>query len=241
MAEQLQIPDLSFLDGVQEPRIAREYLAKKGDDAWDINDSTIHDYGRRANFFRDPEGLVRIIRSHIGFDTENVALDLGAGTHAQALRDLLDSGAVGRALATNYEDRRLVGPEDPRLDRIAGDLTLPSTWRDIIEWQRLQASQGFNLVMHRPIAGLQKLPPRAYRGAAHLALDIAHPEGLMFTQVPRSIVEDPPQWDRLCRSIRNRPDVLRVIASPPRPAHVRYWKTDESDAYALILKGSPGA
>lgn len=89
--------------------------------------------------------------------------------------------------------------------------------------------------MHRPIGGLQELRPKVYRGAAHFLLDLIRPGGLMFTQVPRRLVEVADEHRQTCESIRNRPDVLEVMTTSQRP-HTTFGDIDENDLYAVILK-----
>ncbi len=62
----------------------------------------------RGQIFGDIRAVKFIIDAQIGGESDNVGLDIAAGSDARALRDLLDSGVLRLALATNYEDRRLM-------------------------------------------------------------------------------------------------------------------------------------
>ncbi len=225
---------LEFLDGATPADKLRHRLEEQGDGLWSVNNSTIDDYSSRANFWGHPGGLKFIIDAQIGGESDNVGLDIAAGSDARALRDLLDSGVLRLALATNYEDRR---PDavinDSRLAHIDGKLTDPATLAGVVDWKKRHAPRGFAIVMHRPIGGLQTLPFRTYRGASHLMLDMTRSGGLTFTQVPRNLVASPRVLAGLCASIRQRSDVAEVIVSPPKPP---YTHVDSADLYAIILK-----
>lgn len=232
-------PDLTFLDAFPQDDPGWFSLKWHGDRSWAINNSSLRHYSRRANIDNDPDGLITFITDKIGTSEDNVALDVAAGSNPQALRDLLDSGVVGRALATNYQDRRpWAVRRDTRLDHIKGTLAQADTWRKIIDWQRDHAPDGLAIAMHRPVGGLQDLQPEVYRGAAHVLFDMVRPGGIMFTQVPRRLRNVPGQLEELCGSLRERPDVGGIIHSAPRP---RYAHVDESDTYAVIIKtgGAP--
>lgn len=236
MTEQAQAPDLSFLDGAYQDYPNWYYMLVNGDHRWRVNNSTMQDYSRRAYIGGTVHGLEDIIVDRVGHSEDNVGLDLAAGSRAQALRDLLDSGVLGRALATNYQNRmpRRMRKRDD-LDHIKGNLVKQETWRKIIDWQKRHAPEGFDLVMHRPVGGLQDLGPRTYHAAAHILLGTVKPGGMMFTQVPRRLVNLESSLDRLCRDIRGREDVEGVITTGERPS--KRLSNDESDLYAVILKG----
>lgn len=236
MAELGQRQDLVFLDGAVDGSSGYEHdwLSEYGDLSWMVNNSSLTDYSRRAYIHGHPEGLSGLISAQIGQSEENAGLDLAAGTSARALRDLLESGVLGLALATNYEDLMPADTaNDSRLSQITGDLTEPQTWHRIRKWKNLYASQGFKLVMHRPVGGLQELSPHTYSGAAHFLLDMVQPGGMMFTQVPRRLVKEQSPLAELCHSIRSRPDVGEVYVTEGRRPKKRI---DENDMYAAILK-----
>ena len=233
MSAALNGPDFSFLDGARDAD-DNDLSLVSGSDAWYVNNSTFFDYARRASIFNQPDGLAKLVVRQIGTAEDNAGLDLAAGTTARAIRDLLDSGVLRHALATNYSDHR---PEnvvaDDRLDHIAGNLTVPDTWEKIIDWTKVKAPDGLALVMHRPLAGLQSLPTKTYAGAANLMLDMIRPGGLMFTQIPRTLVAKPSELSVLCQDIRERPDIDRVHITPPR---TKVTNNDERDLYAVVIK-----
>lgn len=221
----------SFLNGARDPDLHH-------DDWWKVNNSSFRDYSRRAKLLGCRGGLRQIIDTQIVSGEDNVGLDIAAGAKARALRNLLDSGVLRSALATNYKDRRprrIV--KDSRLEHIDGDLTDPATWRKIVEWKNHNAPHGFTLAMHRPVGGLQHLPNEIYRGAAHLVVDLVKPGGLLFTQVPRNLASDQGALVELCAEIQERPDVAEVITSPPKSP---YAHIDKADLYAVVFK-SPTA
>lgn len=225
-----------------EPVRVGQWLCVNGDANWRVNSSSFNDYSRRADIHGHPDGLTDIVFSQVGLDPNNVGLDIAAGSSARALRDLLDRGVLGRALATNYQNRRPSKvANDPRLDHITGDITKPSVLEGVASWTHANAPEGLALVMHRPIGALQDLPPRTYKGAAHFLLDLVRPEGIMFTQVPRSLRKRGAlgAMRSICASIIERPDVAKVMATPPRnrPKNdVLRNDLDENDVYAVIIK-----
>lgn len=226
--------DLQFLDGAGDAFAHQDDLHLVGDALWKVNNSSLADYAARASFYGDPGSLIEIIDDQIGQDEANAGLDIAAGSYARALRDLLDSGVIGRALATNYEDRRpLYVSRDERIGHVQGSLTEAGPWAGMRAWRDQHAPQGFALTMHRPVGGLQKLPYKTYFGAAHFILDMVRSHGMLFTQVPRSLVEDAVPLSYLCASIRERPDVRDIIVSPPKPEGTFI---DWADTYAVILK-----
>lgn len=229
---QQTLETLTFLDGEGSASSHQHELEIHGDTFWKVNDSSIEDYSRRADILGNPEGLKFLIQAQLGDRDDNVGLDIAAGTNAQALRDLLSSGVLRRAIATNFEDGRTKSVRrDRRLTHIAGDITKPQTWKKIIRKKQKIAPEGLALVMHRPMGGLQQLNPDTYRGAAHLLLDSLRPGGLMFSQIPRNLVGQPRR--ELCDSIERRSDVAGVIVSPPKPPRVH---VDEADIYAVVIK-----
>lgn len=230
-------PELSFLDHARDDHLSSFWLLWNGDNRWRVNNSTIGDYSRRALIDGRVSGLTDIILDRLGVSEANVGLDVAAGSSAQALRDLLDSGVLDKALATNYQDRR---PRkirrDPRLDHIKGDLTRQSTWERIVGWQAEFAPEGFDLVMHRPVGGLQDLDPRTYQGAAHALMDMTRPGGMLFTQVPRRMINLSGLLQELCDDLHERPDFEGMLTSGPHPKHA---PPNESHRYVVIFKRQP--
>jgi len=193
-------------------------------DQWDVNDSSFARYAHRVEFIYPSCTLPElVVQQHRDGD---VGIDIAGGTNGRALRDLLDSGILSRALVTNFEDRRSEEVKaDTRLDHIDGSLLLPATWSRIINWQRTNAPAGLGLVLHRPCGGLQGLPTEHYRRAADQLIDMLRPGGLLFAQVPAVIARRSLKEDIM--RIQNRPDVARVHLTPmkaPRDLHVAIIK-----------------
>ena len=102
-----------------------------------------------------------------------------------------------------------------------------------MQWTKANAPEGLALVMHRPVGGLQELPLETYRGGAHFLLDLVRADGLMFTQVPRSLASDETSLAEVCAEIRQRKDVREIITNA-RPKFL--YALDYSDLYAVIFK-----
>ncbi|HEX5743875.1 MAG TPA: hypothetical protein VFX84_00265 [Candidatus Saccharimonadales bacterium] len=226
--------DLSFLDGAGEDYFTRLFVFMYGDRNWVVNNSTMQDYSRRAFIGGSVNGLSDLVADRLGTTGDKVGMDLAAGSRAQALRDLLDSGVLGRALATNYRDRMPRKASRDDLDHRDGNLTHHGTWREIVGWQELHAPEGFDLIMHRPVGGLQELKPATYQAAARILFDMVKPGGMMFSQVPRRVMNIDGGLRDLCRSVRSGGEVEDVVTTGERPGGRR--PKDESDFYAVLLK-----
>ncbi len=230
--------DLSFVDGATRDCDDEDFLVWAGDSGWRVNNSGMFDYSRRANINGEPSGLADVIEERIGYSRENVALDVAAGSDARALRDLMRLGIVGRALATNYKDKRPRSTKRVKgLDHIKGDLIERRPWEEMLAWAARYAPEGFDLVMHRPVGGLQRMNKEFYHGAGHLLLDMVKAGGLLFVQVPRPIADRPAALVDLCQEVRGREDVEGVITTRRKPERGR--NRDESDLYAVVFKGLP--
>jgi hypothetical protein len=226
--------DFSFAQGVHADAITEFFTAVYRDHNWSVNNSSLRDYSRRANMNGRIDGLIRMIEGRLGEGEDNVGLDLAAGSRPHALSNLLESGVLARALATNYADRRPRSlKRDPRLDHRKGNLLNPKTWQGIQAWQQQHAPEGFALAMHRPVGGLQDLPPDFYEGAAHAVLDMVGEDGMFFTQVPRILAAVPRHLERVCEGIQDRPDVEEVVRSLPRSKDM---PVDERDPCVVIFK-----
>ena len=217
MAE--SFPDLTFLNGASEKDWRVPLL---GDQTWIVNNSPLDEYCRDAPFADYAAGLEGLLREHVGLHPDNVGMDLAGGSQGRAARDLLDLGILGRALVTNYQDRRSEEAlAETRLDHITGDLTKPQTWGEIINWQRSQAPEGLALIMHRPVGALAALPTQTYVGAARTLLNMLRPGGLLFAQVPRAGFWHPESsWiNPVCADLNlgAHPNVARVHVSHPAP------------------------
>lgn len=226
---------LTFLDGADGAPAHRDIMSRLGErEFWRVNNSGIDDYSERARILGAPDTLKVIIAATLGYNEDSVGIDIAAGSDIRALRDLLDLHILRSAVATNFSDSRSRSAfGDLRVSHIDGDITVPDTWLQIGQWQERHTPEGFALAMHRPVGALQELPVHTYRGAAHFLLDRIKPGGLMFTQVPRTIVEDKREMLDLCRTINRRKDVVEVITSPQAaPGTPKDW----ADTYAVILK-----
>jgi hypothetical protein len=205
---------LRFLDVPGHDLIDRERTALLGDGRWTVNNSSFDNYAERFGY--DRADFRRILEETIGKDTNNVGIDIAGGANGKALQQLLEEGFLGRALLTNYQDKRWdMTKELPSLDHIDGDLLERQTWQRIIEWQRESAPEGFALVLHRPVGALQNLRPGFYRGAIQLLLDITKPNGVIFAQIPKIIVGGSrvdTYLGAIYRGITDRDDVSEIHA-----------------------------
>jgi hypothetical protein len=184
------------------------------EDGWKISDLGFDDYCERSGI----DGVSDLIMGQLGRLGTNAALDIAAGANARALQDLLERGAIDKALATNYADNR--SDETKAIGALThqtGDLLDRTTWQGIIDWQAAEAPEGLSLVLHRPYGALQYLQPtNAYLGAARLLLDTLRPGGVLFSQIPialKSAAWPGTPAERVARSIRQRPDIGSMTAS----------------------------
>lgn len=212
---------LHFLDGVGHPAFGTNESIATETDRWSKNDSGFDDYCSRATegglYYLDLEAIVR---SRLGRFTTNVALDIAGGTNGAALQDLLREGMIDRGILTNYLDRRDEPTKDnPYLEHIEGDILASSTWQRIISQSKRHAPDGLSLIMHRPVGALQDLPPRFYKEAAHLLLDMLRPGGILFSQVPLGLIFDFDEKAKpICDSIALRSDIAAFYR--PLTTHV---------------------
>jgi hypothetical protein len=225
--------DFMFLNGAAGLDIPIARLEELEEGKWSTTDSSIDDYSARANFLGRSDGLVEIIRRQLGDADDNVGLDIAAGANGRALRDLLDSGILRKALITNFADKRSDEVKhNDRLYHITGNLVLPQTWHEILDWQETFAPDGLSLIMHRPVGALQDLPNATYRGALHLLLDRTRLGGLLFTQIPRPLVRDTAALLNIRDTLRARSDVGRVIVR----STIRKDKPHRTDTHVVIIK-----
>ncbi len=212
LAQQAQ-PPLHFLDGVKQTPLEAEFLDECGDGEWTVNDSGLSSYFFNVQFpgySRGPSAVTERIGKH----STNIAMDLAGGSNGAALQDLISIGAIGRGLLTNFEDRRCPATRDnPLLDHIAGNLTHQDTWERIIEWANTNTRGGFDLILHRPVGGLQYLPTKFYSGCAQLLVDLLKPGGVMFCQVPYILadVHENPEITAIGKELRDNPKVEKVV------------------------------
>ena len=210
----LQVPEarLAFLDGAFDPDGSPAVDNPK--DVWKMDDSGFDDYCERSRI----DGVADLIVSQLGRFGTNAALELAAGANARALQDLLERGVIDKGLATSFADTR--SDETKAVEALShrtGDLLEKEVWREILGWQAAEAPEGLSLILYRPWGALNHIQPTtAYQGAAHLLLDILRPGGVFFAQIPGAL--KPYSWtgtlaERVCTSIRQRPDVGRVEAT----------------------------
>lgn len=228
--------DLSFLSRAEQDGSEGLWLLTHGDHRWQINNSSLANYSHFANIHGTSTGLLDIIRERIGTSGDSVGLELAAGSSAQATRDLLDGRILSKALVTNYQRLKPRSVRrNPRLTQVKGNLTRPRPWEKVVKWKEEHAPEGFDVIMHRPVGALQNEAFPFYRGAAHALLNMLKPgRGLMFTQVPRRLVNVTTALEETCEEIRGRSDIEEIITSEePRAPRMR---KDASDLYAVILK-----
>lgn len=211
------------------------FVQTHGDRRWGFNDSAMLDYSRRAHLDANPFRLLEIIGERLGQSGRNVGLDIAGGSKATALRELLDSGVLGHAVVTNYQDRRgRKVKRDHRLDHVKGDITRRSTWEEIVERQQERAPEGFKLIMHRPMGALQQLPVDFYRGGLHAALDMLAAGGVLFTQVPDRLDTQPQHLETVCASLAERSDIERMVKSGPKPRYA--WPNDFKPSVVILKR-----
>ena len=191
-------------------------------DKWGTNDSNFTDYCEYA-----PLGTREIIESRLAGLASKAAIDIAGGTNGMAIQQLLRDGLIDTGLVTNYRDLRDDALEEMRMDHVDGDILRKETWLRILEWQRERAPDGFSLVLHRPVGGLQKLEPKIYKGALNLLLSRTRPSGALLTQIPDKL-DHTEQGERLCSELAARTDIEAVYA--PKYFQVR--------PMALILKSA---
>lgn len=222
--------DLSFLEGIKQTPLEAGFLDECGDGEWTVNDSGLSSYF--LNIYFPGLGLgPRVVTERLGENATNVAMDLAGGSNGAALQDLIRIGAIGSGLLTNYEDRRCPATREiSQISHIAGNLTHADTWERIIEWVTTKTEGGLDLILHRPMGGLQYLPTRFYSGAAQLLVELLKPGGIAFLQIPYLLadVHDNPEIDQIGEELRSNPKVKGVLRSKSR---------DGYDQHALIFRG----
>lgn len=229
MAAEQTGSDLSFLNSVAHYQGLAEELDGDAVDlcseGWGFDDSKFSDYcasfGHVTDYETEFEGkdLKEIIERQIGCDPQNIGLDIAGGTNGTALRDLIAEGAIGTGLVTNLFDLRTDEVRaDQSLHHVNGDIVSPGTWRKIIEWKKNYAPEGFAFIMHRPVGALQTYPPAFYVGATYKLLDMLKPAGVLFTQVPDSLIPSSIHRENVglhivCEAIRARSDIKDIVGN----------------------------
>lgn len=222
---------LSFLDPYTAYKSQPPVLSERH--TWTVYNSSFKDYSEHAILPDYPDGLKGIVESQIGFNEDNVGIDIGGGINGVALQDLLELGVLSKALMTDFMDERSEKTKQvSELDHLAGHLLDADTWQAMIDWQEVNAPDGLALIMHRPVGGLQRLTPDVYEGATLCMFDMLQPGGLLFTQIPRRIRHSP-EGPQILNTLRHRPDVGQVIISAKRKGTI---VSDELDQYAVIIK-----
>lgn len=212
------------------------------DSGWLFDNSSFSDYAGNANFKRYDGGLLGIIRRQIGLNKENIGVDIAGGHKGRAISDLIHRGVIGKGMVTNYYNDYPWPIYSGDVDFISGNILRVGTWKEIIKWQRSKAPDGIDLVLHRPVGGLQDLPTEMYIGATHALLDIMKPGGVMFTQMPRTITGGYRGWGhrndkdgarKLRSAIMERDDVGRLVLSKQDDENT---DPDRGDIYTVIVK-----
>lgn len=223
-------PSLSFLEGIKQVPFEADLLDEVGDGSWTINDSSIHAYGIGVYFPKYGRNPIEAIVDRIGRKDTNVAMDLAGGSNGAALQGLMEMGVIGTGLVTNYEDRRCPATREiESLDHVEGDLTKRCTWERIIEWADLHTDGGFDLIMHRPVGGLQYLPPKIYSGAVQALIELLKPGGLIFCQIPYKLtdIHDNPEIKAIGDELKRNSKVEKIARSK---------SPDGYDQHALIYR-----
>lgn len=229
-------PNFDFLEGAAQ---AADPTAGWGDSWWEYNNCSLANYGASAQFPRYEDNLLGFITDIIGKNPQNVGMDIAGGNQATALRNLLDACVLGKALVTNFQDGRTARVlADTRLDHVAGSLAVPETWQEILDWQQANAPSGFDLIMHRPLGGLQNWPIEAYRGAAKLALTMTRPGGLFLTQIPRSIQSNRMALSSIYRTLQAPRRIERMIRAPVLDPSWESQYVPDQLAYVAMIKAS---
>lgn len=216
---------LSFLDGIKQTPLEAGFLEECGDGEWIVNDSGLSSYFFNVRFPGHNRGP-SAVTERIGRNATNVALDLAGGSNGAALQDLITIGAIGKGLLTNYQDMRCPATrENPLLDHIEGDLTHRLTWERIIEWAKLNTLGGFDLILHRPMGGLQYLPTSFYSGGAQLLVELLKPGGVLFCQIPYilSDVYENPAIEEIGRELKDNPKVEEVVRSTSNQGYDQHF------------------
>ncbi len=188
---------------------------QRGDHIWGVNDSKLRGYSK-AFFGLDKGGrLLDVICDQLGDRDGLVGADIAGGTNGVALRYLIGTGVIDRGLVTNYEDRRSDYVRGlPHLDHLAGDILEKSYWNRLAAWQRANAPDGLDVVLHRPVGALQLLSPAFYEGAVHSVLDMMSEGSIMVAQIPTTLVraekEEPGTLRKVGEDILTRGDIAAV-------------------------------
>lgn len=231
---------LSFLEGAKEDSWYTDATVPRDKVVWFTDDSDLESYDLDLSFPDNPEGLSGILLDTIGRNRDNVGIDIAGGTNGVALQDLLKDGILGTAILTNYVDSRSEETREiEELHHVDGDLVDRSTWEKILEKQKELAPEGLDLVMHRPVGGVQTLATDVYKGATNLLIDITKPGGVLFLQIPEALIHDDRSGtgqlnvglDEVCASIADRNDIDRIIRS-----YVRFGVSPKLIDYVVLIK-----
>jgi hypothetical protein len=208
-----QYDPLRFLDTEDHQPLRRDAESASSDSVWGVNNSDFDSYAYRFGY--EPAKLRTLLETYIGKDARNVGIDIAGGADGIALQQLLAEGFLGKALVTNFEDTRVEATKElAALDHLEGNLLERQTWEKIMDWQHRNAPDGFALVMHRPVGGLQNLRPAFYRGAMHLLIDMTKPGGILLLQAPDIGGKyREPYLEAIARSARSRDDIAEFYST----------------------------
>ncbi len=195
--------------GVLTPFHATKSDLRRERKGWPEDDWPLEDYFKDVTF-RDGS-LFDVLDKTIGRNPNNIGLDIAGGSNGAALKGLMDRGYIGRGLYTNFLDRRDPALPNPKAQLITGDLTKVETWRDITKWQQREIPEGFAVGLHRPLLGLQRLPPLAYYALAASAVRVMRSGSVFIIQIPLNVSNAESTQQRLLyRAIRALPRVQAV-------------------------------
>lgn len=213
---------------------------ERPNDWWPTDNSPFIDYDKRAYF--PPESqicLSGIVENRLRGRVGNIGIDVAGGVSGHALKNLISLGLLERVVVINLSDRRTPRAQaDTSIEHITGDILAKETWFNIFESRERQCPEGFALVMHRPVGALQDLDPRVYAEGLGLLIDLARSDGVVFCQIPRTLMQDKPrELYRICETLHDREDIRELHVSSVNPSEVF---EDYLDTYAIILKQEVG-
>ena len=209
-------PNLSFLEDAVDIAFDRGSVAEHEARGWGTNDTDLESLCADLSLPDHPSGFMGILEKQLKGGEFKAGMDLAGGTNGVVLQDLLSLRLISRGLVTNLEDKRnVLTANNPYLGHVSGDLTNAKTWQDILTWQEDNTNGGFDLVIHRPVGGLQYLDANVYKSAAKLLLDNINGNGIALFQVPWGLSrkDTTKELGDVCMSIHARSDIESVIPS----------------------------
>lgn len=198
-------------------------------ESWGKDDSPFSNYVDLVEF--EGGSAINLIEGAVGHSALNTAIDIAGGSNGRAIHDLLNSGAIGSGIFTNYIDNRDGNLSDRRVQFVDGDLLDDTTWRRITAAQKAIAPAGLDLALHRPYGGLQDLSVEQYYDLLTKTMGLLRGGGVLYTQIPQSAYEglSKGELERLCRLVHASSSVGKVATSVAS-------KTLSDYNFALIYK-----